>query len=954
MRKNIFQKSLPFLLVIVLISLLFEGCQKPAPKAGWPEINRETKPWTRWWWMGNSLQTKTLPEVMEQYHQVGLGGLEITPIYGVKGYEIQFVDYLSPKWTALLSQSLSIADSLNMGIDMANTSGWPFGGPWVGPDHACKRLVHKKYHFTGGREIQQKITFEQKPFASAVGQRVNINDIQYPISKNDSLQQLALAQVRFPRKLPLVSLMAYSNSDDVLNITDKVEDNGKLTWQAPPGEWEIHAVFQGWHGKMVERAAPGGEGNVIDHFSEEALLQHLHAFDTAFAGEDIQSLRAFFNDSYEVDDALGESDFTPVFFEKFQERRGYDLRKHLPALFGEAEKEKKSRILCDYRNTISELLLEEFTRPWKKWAHEKETIIRNQAHGSPANILDLYGASDIPETEGTDLMRIKFASSAAHLTGKKLASAEACTWLDEHFQATLADVKKNIDRYLLGGVNHIVYHGTPYSPPDEQWPGWLFYAAVHFGPTNPLWNDFPALNHYVTRCQSFLQKGKPDNDLLVYFPVYDRWSKPSDRLLEHFDGGAEGTSARELGIKLHNQGYTFDFVSDRQIATLSVKDKQIIAQNSRYRTIVVPETEYMPLETINHIHDLADKGAQVIFAGALPEDVPGFGNLEKRKEQYRDIKSNLKFSAPHNGIQKAETGKGSIYKGKPINAILTRAGIRSEPMVQDSLWYIRRKQTHGYSYFILNKSSKKIDQWIRLKNSASAVVFYDPMNDRYGKAATRKDSSVYLQLNPGESCIIETYNREPRAEDFPYLEKKGDPVALNENWKISFVAGGPQLPSPVETDQLKYWTELDGDPYKWFSGTASYKVNFKSSEIQDAEAWLLDLGKVGESAEVHLNGKKIGTCIKPPYQLVINENNIKENNTLEIRVSNLMANRITYMDRKGIYWKKFYNTNFPARKRENTGANGLFTAVEWEPFDSGLMGPIRFIPLKHKTFTNRP
>ncbi|MFW5901007.1 MAG: glycosyl hydrolase [bacterium] len=155
-----------------------------------------------------------------------------------------------------------------MGIDMANTAGWPFGGPWIGPRHACKRLVYKKYHFTGDQNIRQKIIYEQNPLARAVRKNPDISDIRYPVSKTDSLQQLALAQVRFPGKLPLVCLMAYSNTKDVVNITDQVNENGKLIWQVPPGEWDVYAVFQGWHGKMVERASPGGEGNVIDHFSK--------------------------------------------------------------------------------------------------------------------------------------------------------------------------------------------------------------------------------------------------------------------------------------------------------------------------------------------------------------------------------------------------------------------------------------------------------------------------------------------------------------------------------------------------------------------------------------------------------------------------------------------------------------------------------------------------------------
>ena len=77
------------------------------------------------------------------------------------------------------------------------------------------------------------------------------------------------------------------------------------------------------------------------------------------------------------------------------------LKNYLPALFGDMDEDTNKRVLCDYRETISDLLLEKFTKVWAEWAESHNCIIRNQAHGSPANILDLYEASHIPETEGT-------------------------------------------------------------------------------------------------------------------------------------------------------------------------------------------------------------------------------------------------------------------------------------------------------------------------------------------------------------------------------------------------------------------------------------------------------------------------------------------------------------------------------------------------------------------------
>src|SRR5512133_1799081 len=215
---------------------------------------------------------------------------------------------------------------------------------------------------------------------------------------------------------------------------------------------------------MGERAGPGGEGDVIDHFSDKAIDNYLEHFSDKLKGHNLEGLRAWFNDSYEVDDARGEADFTPLMFDEFQKRRGYDLRLYLPALMGEDTEDNNCRVLCDYRETISDLILEKYTTRWHDWAAKGGKIIRNQAHGAPANILDLYAAADIPETEGQDIVKVKTASSVAHVTGKKLASSESATWLKDHFEASLADVKQAIDLYLLAGVNHVFYHGTTFSP----------------------------------------------------------------------------------------------------------------------------------------------------------------------------------------------------------------------------------------------------------------------------------------------------------------------------------------------------------------------------------------------------------------------------------------------------------------------------------------------------------
>ena len=432
---------------------------------------------------------------MEAYRQAGLGGLELTPIYGVAGYEDRFVPYLSPPWMALLDHTLKEAARLGLGLDMATGTGWPFGGPWVDAADACKTMAFKTYRVNGGERLAEPVAMRQEPTRPIGGQSGLSALRRHPWRAGREGRRLARESPapagstrhrhQRPRRPDLCQQEppgaragpgALSEADGTPGA-DGLRRRGHDPGPDRTGRPRRPARVDGAAGGVdALRGVPGlarqdggagcagRRGQRHRSLLAEAIRSYLARFDQAFAGRDVRGVRAFFNDSYEVDDARGQADWTPRLFEEFAARRGYDLREHLPALFGKDTDDRNARVLTDYRQTVSDLLLDTFTTEWRAWAERHGAIVRNQPHGSPANILDLYAASDIPETEGTDLLRIKFASSAAHVAGRRLASSESATWLNDHFLSSLADVRRAVDRYFLGGINHIVYHGTAYSP----------------------------------------------------------------------------------------------------------------------------------------------------------------------------------------------------------------------------------------------------------------------------------------------------------------------------------------------------------------------------------------------------------------------------------------------------------------------------------------------------------
>jgi alpha-L-rhamnosidase len=974
----------------------------------WPAITHETKPWTRWWWMGSAVDRAGLSADLESLKMVGLGGVEITPIYGVGGTESQFVPFLSEDWVRLLEHTLSEAERLDLGVDMATGTGWPFGGPWVGERDACRTLAYKTWTLEAGRRLDEPVRLDQAPFVRAIGnqiyevlevapgerapqgirdqplsrpdaKRIQIGDLKEPVEANPDLQALALEQVRYPKPLPLVALVAYSRDGKAIDLTLHVNAKGMLDWTPPSGTWTLYAVFLGWHGKLVERAAPGGEGNVIDHFSTSAIRNYLARFDQAFKGHPLSGLRAFFNDSYEVDDASGQSDGTQALFEEFERKRGYDLRQHLPELFGKSAgasagaarfmaagaTETSARILADYRLTISDLLLDTFTTGWRTWAKARGAIVRNQAHGSPANLLDLYAASDIPETEGTEIQRATWATSAAHVAGRRLVSAEAATWLGEHFRSTLADVRAAVDRFFVAGVNHIVYHGTAYSPPDDRWPGWLFYASVEFNSRNSWWQDFGALNQYVTRVQSFLQDGTTDQDVLVYYPFYDAVAGQGKERLEHFGGAnppADGSAFESATATLQKRGYTYDFISDRQVVAAREVNRTIATDGGTYKTLVLPASRFIPLETFDHVLTLAQQGATVIAFKGLPDDVSGLADVERRRARLRERRDTIRFGpADANGVSEAPIGRGRILRGDDLERLLAKAAVQREALVDRDLQFARRRYDGGRYYFIANSTDRDIDGWVRLDDRRRAAVVFDPMTGNRGDAQVRRSSDgtidVLLSMPRGGSLIVATTDT-PAGRPYPAYtalaatSNRAIPAATGRievtgPWTVRFVEGGPERPAERKVDHLASWTTFGEEDVKQFSGTATYSTT-PPKLSGDAVAWELDLGRVCESARVRLNGKDLGTLIGPTFRVTIDRASLADRNVLEVSVSNLMANRIATLDKAGVRWRKFYNVNFPARLPQNRGPDGLFSAATWEPLDSGLLGPVTLTALTRR------
>ena len=873
----------------------------------------EERPWVWWFWLGSEVTTEGIGSQLNRYKEMGYGGVNITNIYSVDGRERHAIPFMSEQWVGMVDFTTKEAKKLGMAVDASLASAWPFGGPNVTKEMAAQRLEGGFLFYTDGDAT-----------------------VEMPVS--------------IPQDGVLVALSAYSGEADYIDLTTFMGKDSVLRCLLPKGKWEVYGAFSVPTGQQVKRSGPGGVGPVLDHFSKQSVEKYLTRYDSLFLGGQCQYLRSGFNDSYEVYGA----DYTPVFLDEFRQRRGYDLRTVLHHLFAREKTDTHWRVLCDYRETIADLLIDNFMKPWQEWSGKRGLKIVNEAHGSPANWLDFYAAADIPETEtfgasvlNIPLLRIdpdynghaagrpdkfilKFASSAAHVSGKKLTASETATWLGNHFKVALSQVKPQVDELFVSGINHLMLSSAAYSPEALDFPGLKFYAASDFGYNSafaPYMHDFSL---YVARCQKKLQNSVTDSEVLLYFPMHDIWTEcnestshnRSNFMMHFFITNTEQwfykTNMSMIARNLRQSGFDFDYISDRQIDALTVADKMIQTSGGKgYKTLVIPNCRRIPLKTLEKIATLAAAGVPIVFANGMPSEIPGYQVSDKEKNLFKIKLQQLKDAE-------------NVYVTRHINHTLSSCGINQEQLSAKALEYIRKKEGDKIIYFVANQQNIFSEGWVTLGSGFRQATIYDPLTNQHGIARKKGDRDIYLQLNPGQSCFIEL-DAETK-DTWPYFDRQYT-MTIAEKWNFHFENGYPQTNGSHTLTELISWTLLPDTAAKYFSGTGVYETFFDLPvPMQGKSRYVLDLGDVRELADVYINDRYAGCRWSIPFVLDINPAWLKKkNNKLTVSVRNLDANRIIWMEKNKIPWKTFFIVDITYNP---------FDTSEWQPAESGLLGKV--------------
>lgn len=723
---------------------------------------------------------------------------------------------------------------------------------------------------------------------------------------------------------PEVEQASVIGVDDVIDISDKMDKNGNLSWKAPKGDWIIQRYGMMPTGTKNSPAAPQGVGYEVDKANAALVRFHYSQFIGELLKRIPEESKSAFKyvvaDSYE----MGSENWTDGYEAKFESEFGYNPKKYLPVFSGKivGSVEESNRFLWDLRRSIATAVAYEYTGELRKSSNKDnlQLWLENYGHwGFPSEFLMYGGQSDLVSgefwNEGTlGDIECKSASSAAHIYGKPMVSAEAFTASSRTYVRHPAMLKKRGDWSFTEGINHFVLHLYVHQPDDKRVPGVNAWFSTEFNRHNTWFEKSRAYLDYLRRSQHLLQQGTYAADV-CYFIGED---------------APIMTGARNPELP---KGYSYDYINAEVILNrLNVKNgKFILPDGMTYSMMVLPPMKTMTPELLKKIESLVTAGG--IIYGQAPTKSPSLKNYPESDKHVRELAAKM-WGSSNDQIKKY--GNGFIVDGLDLQDAMNQLGIAKDVNLNSDvpvLW-THRKLENMDIYFLTNQSEQEIQFAPSFKVQGMKPQLWDAVTGEIRPLNEFKESNgtttVSIKMKSLESWFVvfssSDLNIADKNSSSNFPESKTVTI-LDNAWTVDFKNKEIGPKEVVEFPKLTDWINNTNDRIKYYSGTAVYTSTFNYKKQDGTGNVFVDLGKVGVMATVKINGKNIGTTWIAPFKLKANEVIKEGKNTIEIEVVNVWRNRLT-------------GDKLLPEKDRTTWL--LFDAVtkEEELVPSGLLGPV--------------
>lgn len=714
---------------------------------------------------------------------------------------------------------------------------------------------------------------------------------------------------------------------DVVDLTAAMDAEGRLQWTAPKGRWIVLRMGYSLTGKVNAPATKEATGLEVDKYDAAAVTRYLTTYLDGFrnvTGDALfgrRGLATLVTDSTEV----GPSNWTPDILAKFEQLRGYDPRPWLPTLTGTivGSRRKSDEFLYDFRRTLADLTASEHYGTIARIAKGQgltvysESLEGGRAISSLGDDLDMRKHADVPmaamwtygKTPAPNLVAdMRGAASVAHVYGRQYVAAESLTSILNPWAYAPSDLQPMIDVEFVNGINRPFLHSVVHQPRDDRQPGLSLQAFGQYFNRHETWADMakPWID-YIARTSLLLQQGRNVADVAYFYG-------------EEAPIGAMAEQGYPSGLPKH---YGYDFISaDMLMNALKPIDGTLVSDGgARYRAVLLGgSSSRMTVPVLRKLAALADAGVAII--GDAPSSSPSLADDPKV------------FAALVGRIWTSGRQGSSVLSGD-IEAVLAARGIEPDFQYQgqpdSDIQFVHRSTADGEIYFVSNRKlrAEKILADFRVSGKAAELWHAeDGTSEPVSYLIDGGRTSVPLDLAPGQSVFVLFRKSAPSAAETFAARQWRTLGTIAGPWDVRFQEGRG-APSAAKMDELASLSSSEDPGIRFFSGVASYKTAFQLPRASDSQSLQLDLGRVGDVAEVFVNGKSAGIAWKAPYRVEIGHLVHEGRNALEVRVANLWVNRLIGDQQPGA--ERFAFTTTPT-----------FTAkAPLRP--SGLIGPVSLI-----------
>ena len=701
---------------------------------------------------------------------------------------------------------------------------------------------------------------------------------------------------------------------ETIDLTDKVKD-GVLTWNAPAGKWRIYRFGASLTGKQNHPAPPEATGLEVDKLDADAWNRYFHTYldmykEAAKGLLGARGIQYLMIDSYEAE----QMTWTPKMEQAFKKARGYDLRPWLPALTGEIIGSTKATedFLFDWRETIGELFAANYERVNDIL---QEYGMKGRYTESHENARTFVGDGMDPKRTATVPMAaiwtvgaaesvayqadIRESASTAHIYGQNIVAGESFTtngMLGGAYSWYPGNLKEVADVAMMSGLNRFFIHESPHQPSDDFRPGLGLLIFGQWFSRHETWAEYAKYwMDYLARSSYYLQAGRNVADVLWYY-------------------GEDTNIASAYAQALPDvpDSYAYDFCSPHALLhCISAQDYKVIALGEH--------TQNMSIEILRKLHKLVTEG--VFLIGKEPQQMAGQGD---DATEFERLKSDIWHTDRHN-VWTGSVAEGLQHSGVAPDFQSSIPGIR----------FVHRVDGERNIYWVRNFSGKEVDTDILLRDAKGTLTVMNPVTGKpvYGAL---KDGRLHLGADDALFVVADPHTA-PVAEPTP-LKPAGE-IALSDPWMVSFE--GQDAPEGIrEWQTLSSLTESDEEAVKYFSGTVTYKNTFTLTKKNQPAGLSIDLGEVGQMADVFVNGEHVDFLWKAPYKVNFEGKLKPGKNTIEVKVVNTWANRLIGDGQPGVEGHSFTPIPFYGVKSLTQNMGTLIPA--------GLMGPVHLQILRYE------